>query len=147
MKNQRLCATKFCCNKKAKKSNYCNTCNHKKWKTKNDQNKMRYAYNNLKQNSKRRGKHFDLSFEQFQEFCYKTDYIRGVGKKSESYTIDRIDNNLGYTVDNIVCIPKGENSRKGTKTLHFDYQYPEHAFVSSYNPHKKEPVSEETDIF
>ena len=147
-KTHKKCATPFCRNNKAKDRTVCNTCASKKYRNANDINKMRVAYKNLKANSKRRGKYFDLTFEQFREFCYKTDYIRGAGKKSESYSIDRIENEKGYTIDNIVCIQKGENSRKGRKVLHFDYQYPEHAFVSNANYHIDIKYhSQEGDIF
>jgi hypothetical protein len=33
-----------------------------------DKNKMRDCYHNLKSNSKRRGKEFNLTFEQFEKF-------------------------------------------------------------------------------
>lgn len=78
---------------------------------------MRAAYCNLRTNAKRRGKEFDLTFEQFSQFCIESDYIRGKGKKSTSYSIDRINNDGGYTIDNIAVMELGHNSRKGTMRL------------------------------
>lgn len=88
-------------------------------------NPIRYAYHNLKSNSKRRGKEFDLTFEQFKEFCYKTNYIQGKGITKDSYSIDRKDNDKGYTIDNIRILTVSENSKKGNKQLVFDWDYEE----------------------
>jgi hypothetical protein len=59
--------------------------------------------------------------EQFKQFCQETNYIAGKGRTLLSYSIDRIDNTKGYTIDNIRVITVTENSRKGTKVLHYDY--------------------------
>ena len=80
-------------------------------------NPVKYAYDTLKHNAKRRGKYFDLSFEDFQKFCYEFDYIQGKGKTKKSYSIDRIDNDKGYTIDNIRILTLEENSRKHTEVL------------------------------
>ena len=83
---------------------------------------MRYAYCTLKANAKRRGKEFSLTFDQFKKFAIETNYLRGKGKQSTSYSIDRIDNERGYTVDNIRIMTLADNSRKHTKQLHYDWQ-------------------------
>lgn len=81
---------------------------------------VRYAYQNLKDNTKHRGIHFDLTIEQFREFCIEYDYIAGKGRSATSYTIDRIDVTQGYTVDNIQRLTKSENSRK--RWLEYDWR-------------------------
>ena len=80
-------------------------------------NLIKYIYNNLKSNSKRRNKEFDLSFEDFEDFAVLTNYIGKRGRQKDSFSIDRIHNELGYTKDNIRSITVSENSRKGTKIL------------------------------
>lgn len=88
---------------------------------------MRDAWQHLKDNSKRRNIFFDLTFEQFQEFCYETDYIKKVGKSSLSYSVDRIIEELGYTAGNIQAIPIRDNTlkeharRRARKILMYDY--------------------------
>lgn len=107
------CITKFC-TRKVKAKGLCARC-YNRYQRKN--NPILYAYQTLKDNSKRRGKDFLLTLEEFTQFCIKTDYIKGKGKKSESYSIDRIDNTKGYLVSNIRILTLSENSRKGTKVL------------------------------
>lgn len=113
------CQTKYCKNKTRGVRKLCSSCSFRKWKEKNPE---KYCYNNLKQNSKRRKKSFTLTFDQFLQFCKKTDYLVGKGKKKESYSIDRIDPNKGYDLDNIQVLTLSSNSRKGTKSLSYDWQ-------------------------
>ncbi len=74
-----------------------------------EKNPMKAAYQTLKYNAKRRGKEFDLTFEQFKEFAIKTEYINKRGKNKDSYHIDRIDENKGYTIDNIQVLTNTKN--------------------------------------
>lgn len=83
---------------------------------------LEYAYQTLKDNARRRGKEFSLTLEQFKRFCRKTDYISGKGKTKTSYSIDRIENDKGYTLKNIQILPLGENSKKGCKILQYDWR-------------------------
>lgn len=105
-----------------KSKGLCSKHYQQKWRS---ENLLKYSFNNLKTNAKRRGKYFDLTFEQFSEFATSTDYIGKKGKRSESMSIDRIKNEIGYTYSNIRSIPLGENSRKGTKILVAGYNYDE----------------------
>ncbi len=73
---------------------------------------MRASYHNHKSNAKRRNIPCDLTFEQFSEFCIKTDYLNGCGRGADSYHIDRIDESKGYTIDNIQKIKNSENIKK-----------------------------------
>ena len=84
---------------------------------------MYYAFDNLRCNSKRRGIPFSLTFEQFKKFAVENKYIQNKGITKDSYSIDRIKNHLGYTVDNIQILPMGLNSKKGVKKLEFDEQH------------------------
>lgn len=84
-------------------------------------NPAKYAYSNLKTNSKRRNILFELSFEQFLIFCRETRYLQGVGKTKDSFSIDRIDPRQGYHILNICILPLSENSSKGKKLLVYDW--------------------------
>lgn len=108
------------CSNLAKAKGLCGYHYQQEWRK---QNLMKYAYNNLKSNAKSRGKDFDLTFEEFSKFAIETDYIGKKGKTSTSYSIDRIKNELGYTLSNIRVLPLGENSRKGVKTLNAYYDF------------------------
>lgn len=101
------------------KNKICSTCYSRLHREKYP---MKNAYWNLKANAKRRGKIFELTFEQFESFCYETDYLQGRGKKKTSYSIDRIDNSKGYVIENIRVLSLSENAKKGTKHLDYDWQ-------------------------
>ena len=68
----------------------------------------------LRNNAKRRGKFFDLTYEQFLEFLKKDapNYMRKRGRTVKKLQIDRIDPDKGYTATNIQCITTLENIRK-----------------------------------
>lgn len=107
--NQGKCGTPYCRNEKAPGRKICHKCRARRQAISNP---VGYAYNNLKQNAKRRGKYFDLTLEEFTEFCRSTDYIDKKGKSRKSYSIDRIDNSKGYTISNIQILTLSENSKK-----------------------------------
>ncbi len=101
------CATKYCRNKTDR--THCSTCRSRKSR---ESDKVRYAFNTLKSNARRRGYVFTITLEQFRKFCTKTKFIAGKGRSSDSYTIDRIYNSVGYHIDNIQVMKKGSNTRK-----------------------------------
>lgn len=92
----------------------------KKW-AKN--NPMRYTFNNLKQNAKRRGKEFSLTFDQFKEFAIETDYMLGKGRTRTSLHIDRDREEEGYHIDNIKVLENHKNVKKYQKSLHYDFDH------------------------
>lgn len=114
---KKKCETKYCKNRTT--STKCSTC-RSRISRKNDP--VRYSYITTKNNAKRRGKPFTLTLAYFRKFCYETNYIQGKGKTKTSYSIDCIENEKGYVEGNIRILPLGDNSRKGTKTLSYDYQ-------------------------
>jgi len=95
----------------------CPSCSTRKWR---ENNPVRYCYQTLKDNSKGRGIKFDLTFEEFEQFCIKTDYLAGKGKTKTSYSIDRIESNKGYTKGNIQVLSLSENSSKGKKQIYYN---------------------------
>ena len=103
--NQKICITPGCYTV-AKHGKYCYRCSSQRFRT---NNKIKYAFNNLKYNAKRRNKSFDLLFKEFKDFCKKTDYINLKGRKHNSMSIDRINPELGYEKGNIRMITNSEN--------------------------------------
>lgn len=87
----------------------CGTCRSKEYRKNNP---LQSAYITLRYNAKRRGKAFDLTFEEFKEFAIATDYIIKKGKQKLSYTIDRIHDTEGYTRDNIQVLTNADNVKK-----------------------------------
>jgi hypothetical protein len=66
----------------------------------------------MRANAKRRGKVFDLTYEQFEQFVTKTGYIRKKGRLSTCLHIDRIEEHGNYTISNIQVLTNSENVRK-----------------------------------
>lgn len=91
---------------------------------------MRYAYKNWRNNCKRRGIKFEISFEYFVEFCQKTQILKRRGIYAESWHIDRKIDELGYVEGNLQVLTNTENitkeneRRKAAKrqTLVYDWQ-------------------------
>ncbi len=107
------------CYKEAKKGRYCSTCYVHKHRAADP---VKYSYQSLKDNALRREKPFTITLEQFRLWSYKTDYYYKKGKKKESYTVDCIENALGYVPGNIRVLPLVDNSRKGAKALDYDWE-------------------------
>ena len=65
---------------------------------------IRGRYIHYKSGAKQRGLEFSLTLEQFELFWKKPCYY--CGGEIETIGLDRVDNNIGYTMDNIVpcCI-------------------------------------------
>jgi len=107
----RCCA--YRCKKKHKnKDRFCARHRHIYTKHKDP---VAYTYHATRCNAKRRGKDWNLTLQEFREFCEQTDYIKLKGVLSNHYSIDRLDNSIGYQLDNIRCITNNQNSSKGSK--------------------------------
>ncbi len=117
----RKCNTAYCRKPAAPQKRKCWSCIKKAYA---ERYPLRYAYNNLKQNAKRRNKHFGLSFAEFEAFAIATEYYKKKGRKATCYHIDRIDETKGYTIDNIQVLTNRENVRKYAcfKAEHLDDQ-------------------------
>lgn len=102
------CATKKCKNK-VKRSGYCRSCHIKHYR---ERNNLRYSYQCLKDNAKRRGKIFELTFEQFSSFAVETDYMKKKGIFAKNMHIDRKKETEGYTIDNIQLLTNSQNIKK-----------------------------------
>lgn len=104
-----LCITFRCINTPRKTGFFCNSCYTKKYRKNNP---VKASFYNLKNNAKRRGKKFNLTFEEFKEFAVRVDLISNSGRKKHSYHIDRIDEEKGYTKDNIQLLQNTYNVKK-----------------------------------
>ena len=109
------CETPYCRNEAAPGRRICYKCKTRKYR---QSHPIKSAYQALKDNARRRGKAFDLSFEQFKAFVNRTDYMKGKGRHSDSFHVDRIDETKGYTIGNLQVLTNGENVRK---YLQFSY--------------------------
>lgn len=94
------------CTKPAKKRGKCNRHYLKEWR---ELNKMRYSWQTSKDNAKRRGKFFDLTVEEFESFAVESKYIIGKGRTATSLHMDRIEEEKGYTRDNIQALQNKDN--------------------------------------
>lgn len=112
------CLTKHC-RKNKKQGNYCYSCVMRKYAAKNP---VKYAYIVLRQNAKRRGHEFTITFSEFEEFCTKTSILLGRGRTKDSYSIDRIRENEGYVPGNLQVLTVSENTKKYSKWVKYDYQ-------------------------
>lgn len=64
---------------------------------------------------------------------YKESWERKVRENpDEVWSIDRVDNSLGYSIGNIQIIPKSENSRKGIEECDVDRGLPEKKPVKQF---------------
>lgn len=97
---------------------------------------MRHCYQTLKVNAKRRGKvfKFKLTFEQFKEFAIEVNLLHKRGRKTTSYTVDRIENDKGYVVGNLQRLTLSENSSKGKRQRKVGYDYlTGHGYIQDYH--------------
>jgi hypothetical protein len=125
------CLTRYC-KREVKRGRYCFTCTSRRSRAANP---LKWSYWNLKANSKRRGKEFSLTMDEFRQFCEQTNYLAGKGRTLLCYSIDRIDNTKGYSLDNIRRVTVRENSRKGTKILHYDWE----TKFATVTTHRRDP--------
>jgi len=120
------CSVKYCRNKV--KGGKCNSCASRQ---KRARNPLRYAYDVLKMNAKRREKPFTITFDYFKKFAIETDYIAGKGRTKKSYSVDRIRNDLGYVPGNLRVLTCSDNARKATRKTILSYDW-ETKFAAVY---------------
>lgn len=73
---------------------------------------IKAKYNSLKQNAKRRGHLFKLSYEEFRKLVLTSGYNVYSGKDGLSLTIDRINARKGYVPGNVQVLNRKLNSHK-----------------------------------
>ena len=97
------------CDKHIEKGRTCRACINRKHRANSPE---RYAYQALKDNAKRRGKPFEITFQEFKDFCKKVGYMRKKGITRDSYHIDREDETKGYVAGNLQILTNVDNVRK-----------------------------------
>lgn len=125
------CQTHYCRNNTRGGRKLCPKCQSRKWR---EEHPMEAAYLNLKHNSKRRGKVFALSFEEFRSFAIRTGYVRKKGKQAESFHIDRIDESKGYYIGNLQVLTNSQNVKKFLKWSNDEHGKPVHFTTATYTP-------------
>lgn len=123
------CSERGCRRPPRHKSGLCTTCDKKMWRKRYP---MKASFQTLRQNTRRREKTqnkpkpFTITFEDFEEFCYETDYMAGKGRSKCSYSIDCIVEELGYVKGNLQRLTVSQNSIKEhtrrKKLLAYDWQ-------------------------
>jgi len=78
---------------------------------------------NFKGNALRRGKTFEITLSEFREWCLEKGYIIKKGMRGMRCTVDRVNNKIGYRIDNIQLLTIQKNIEKYNTTdkNHEDY--------------------------
>ena len=108
----RLCSVSGCHRPAAPSRTICHT--HKKQRDK-IRDPIATAYRTLKNNARRRHKTFTISKEEFRQWYIKNNLGVVRGRKHGQYSIDRVQNLGGYSIDNIALVTVEFNAKKGTK--------------------------------
>lgn len=103
------------------KTNYINK--QKKWR---DNNLIRYRVESAKHRAIRKGLVFEITDEIIQQKlkeqdgkCYISKQPLVMGENDwYGISLDRLDNNLGYTIDNTILVTKFVNSSKNSLSFH-----------------------------
>jgi hypothetical protein len=90
-----------------------------------NQKNLRELLNHLKQSAKKRNIHFDLTMDDLNNLSFPlTCPILGIPlyfnrgfAADNSYSVDRVDSNKGYTIDNIIIISNRVNTLKSNATV------------------------------
>lgn len=105
------CATKFCrglAQPKRHHSPYCAKCRSRRFKAAHP---LKYSFFKLKGRAKERGKAFQLTFAEYEQFAKQTGYDKQRGKTKYSLTIHRINNDGPYSRNNIAAVTLSLNAR------------------------------------
>lgn len=88
----------------------CNTCRDRAWRAAHPEN---HLWKNLKASARKRGLPFNLTLEEFMEFCRENNFVARVGRGSDDATVDRRDPREGYSKANLRVLSGEENARLG----------------------------------
>lgn len=77
-------------------------------------NPLRAKFSDLRNNARRRGVAFELTFAEFSGLAISTGYASQAGCALRTdLQLDRKDHTQGYRLDNLQVLPMKENARKG----------------------------------
>ncbi len=108
----RTCRIQGCSRAPAPNRTICHT--HKKQLDK-IRDPISTAYRVLKNNARRRNKTFTISKQEFREWYIKNNLEVVRGRKRGQFSIDRVQNLKGYSLDNIALVTVEFNAKKGSK--------------------------------
>lgn len=104
-----ICVAHGCKLKHTKKNRFCSKHNHRYQKHKN---LLKYTYQVLKSNARKRKIKFTITLEQFKVFCDENSYLELKGKSCTSMSIDRKDPTKGYEDGNLKAMSLSDNVKK-----------------------------------
>lgn len=103
------CGIRGCKNQSARGRAICSSHYIRQWRARNP---IRYAYQALKDNAKRRRKPFSITYYDFMELIEHTAYMTHKGRRSYELHIDRIEEELGYIPGNLRVTTHSDNQDK-----------------------------------
>jgi len=121
-KSRGICIEPYCSKRAGKRDRVCYM--HAK-RRQRENNPVKAKFFAFRDNAKRRGKKFELTWEWFVEFNEKTNYVKLTGREKYSITMDRIRNHEGYVPGNIGVLTLSDNSSKANKAEYAKYYKPE----------------------
>ena len=78
---------------------------------------VQVRYNQMRSKAKQRGLKVLFNLSKFRDWCEQKGYIVVKGCRGRNMTIDRIDNNQNYTIENIQLLTHRQNASKGQKSM------------------------------
>lgn len=109
------CETRYCRNRKARKSN--GYLLRKCWKCRShllrERHPATYVMNALRQRARKRRIPWTITLEEFKKWCARTGYLKKRGHGKGLATIDRVNANEGYHIWNIQIMEFLQNCTKG----------------------------------
>lgn len=104
-----LCVAHSCANKHTPRNRFCAKHSHRyqKWK-----NPIKYTFHQKRGRAKERGIEWNLTLDEFIQFCEENDYMNKKGRTASAASIDRIKSHIGYEVGNIQILSLSANSKK-----------------------------------
>jgi hypothetical protein len=106
---ERYCNSPNCIRLARKGRRKCEVCTKRVYRSNNI---LMAVYSNLKYNARARRIKFQLTLEEFKDFCEEHSYLELRGKTAASLSIDRIIEDGPYSRGNIQVLPLAANTAK-----------------------------------
>jgi hypothetical protein len=87
----------------------CSACKSRNYREKYP---LKAAFYIKKANAKHKRKEFNLTFEQFEYFAIKSQYLKKKGIFKDSFHLDRIREDIGYVAGNLQLLTNSQNVKK-----------------------------------
>lgn len=99
------------CRGSVRTSEHSDKCAKHRYRAFRDTHPDKCAFNNLRKRAHERGHSFTLSFTKFKQL-WDEGLAKNHGRGAGFLSIDRVDNDRGYSDDNVRLLTYSENSRK-----------------------------------